>query len=67
VRELSLSYAVVYARPSLRKVLIADKVGTERKGLSIGQYRLAIGIAVLPWRLIFGFLYRQFAVLTAIG
>ena len=47
--------------------LIADLVGTQRKGLAFGWYNFAIGVAALPSSLIFGALYEVFGALMAFG
>jgi len=65
---LFLVYAVFYALTEpAEKTLVANLVGTERKGLAFGWYNFAIGIAVLPSSLIFGMLYEQFGPLVAFG
>lgn len=47
------------------RALVANLVGTERKGLAYGWYHFAIGIATLPSSLIFGMLYQYCGPLVA--
>ncbi len=47
------------------RALVANLVGTERKGLAYGWYNFAIGIATLPSSLIFGALYQYFGPVVA--
>ena len=63
-----LAYALFYAltEPS-EKTLVANLVGSERKGLAFGWYNFAIGIAALPASLIFGALYDKLGPLVAFG
>ena len=49
------------------RALVANLVGTERKGLAYGWYNFAIGIATLPSSLIFGALYQFCGPLVAFG
>jgi MFS family permease len=49
------------------RTLVANLVGSERKGLAYGWYNCAIGIATLPASLIFGALYQVFGALAAFG
>jgi MFS family permease len=49
------------------RTLVAQLVGTERKGLAYGWYNFAIGIATLPSSLIFGLLYQYYGPLAAFG
>lgn len=63
-----LVYAVFYSLTEpAEKTLVANLVGTERKGLAFGWYNFAIGIAALPSSLIFGVLYEEFGPLVAFG
>jgi MFS family permease len=65
---LFLVYGVFYALTEpAEKTLIANLVGTERKGLAFGWYNFAIGIAALPSSLIFGGLYDEFGPIAAFG
>ena len=65
---LFLSYALFYGLTEpAEKTLVADLVGTERKGLAYGWYNFAIGIATLPSSLIFGALYQVYGALAAFG
>ncbi len=63
-----LSYALFYGltEPS-EKTLVAELVGSERKGLAYGWYNFAIGIATLPANLLFGALYEYCGALVAFG
>ena len=65
---LFLGYALFYGltEPAEKK-LVADLVGSERKGLAYGWYNFAIGIATLPASLIFGALYQVYGALAAFG
>lgn len=49
------------------RTLVANLVGTERKGLAYGWYNFAIGIATLPSSLIFGAIYQIYGALAAFG
>jgi MFS family permease len=49
------------------RALVADLVGTERKGLAYGWYHFGIGIATLPSSLVFGALYHVYGALAAFG
>jgi MFS family permease len=49
------------------RTLVANLVGTERKGLAYGWYNCAVGIATLPSSLIFGALYQFYGALVAFG
>ncbi|WDI39893.1 MFS transporter [Bremerella sp. P1] len=63
-----LLYAVFYSLTEpAEKTLVANLVGTERKGLAFGWYNFAIGISALPSSLIFGVLYEEFGPLPAFG
>ena len=65
---LFLVYGVFYALTEpAEKTLIANLVGSERKGLAFGWYNFAIGIAALPSSLIFGGLYDEFGPIAAFG
>jgi MFS family permease len=58
---LFLSYALFYGLTEpAEKTLVAELVGSERRGLAYGWYNFAIGIATLPASLIFGALYQAF-------
>ncbi len=66
VWALFLGYSGFYALTEpAEKALIADLVGSERKGLAFGWYNFAIGVAALPSSLIFGALYESFGALAA--
>jgi MFS family permease len=68
VWALFLLYGVYYALTErAEKALVANLVGSERKGLAFGWYNLAIGIAALPSSLLFGWLYEDFGPLVAFG
>lgn len=63
-----LLYGIYYALTEpAEKTLVANLVGSERKGLAFGWYNLAIGIAALPSSLLFGWLYEDFGPLFAFG
>jgi MFS family permease len=63
-----LAYALFYGLTEpAEKTLVANLVGTERKGLAYGWYNFAIGIATLPSSMIFGALYQAFGALVAFG
>jgi MFS family permease len=63
-----LAYALFYGLTEpAEKTLVADLVGSERKGLAYGWYNFAIGIATLPASLIFGALYQVYGALVAFG
>lgn len=63
-----LSYALFYGLTEpAEKTLVANLVGSERKGLAYGWYNFAIGIATLPSNLIFGALYELYGALAAFG
>lgn len=47
------------------RALVAQLVGTERKGLAYGWYNFAVGIATLPSSLIFGAVYHLHGPLPA--
>jgi MFS family permease len=49
------------------RTLVANLVGSERKGLAYGWYNFAIGIATLPSSLVFGALYQVYGALVAFG
>jgi MFS family permease len=49
------------------RTLVANLVGSERKGLAYGWYNFAIGVATLPSSLIFGALYQVYGALAAFG
>jgi MFS family permease len=49
------------------RTLVANLVGSERKGLAYGWYNCAIGVAALPSSLIFGALYQLYGALAAFG
>ncbi len=54
-----LVYALFYGLTEpAEKTLVANLVGSQRKGLAYGWYNFAIGIATLPASLIFGALYQ---------
>lgn len=56
---LFLCYALFYGLTEpAEKTLVANLVGSERKGLAYGWYNFTIGIATLPASLIFGALYQ---------
>src|SRR5436309_8278057 len=56
-----LAYALYYGLTEpAEKTLVADLVGSERKGLAYGWYNFAVGVATLPASLIFGALYQAF-------
>ena len=65
---LFLGYALFYGLTEpAEKTLVANLVGSERKGLAYGWYNFAIGIATLPASLIFGVLYEFLGALVAFG
>lgn len=65
---LFMSYALFYGLTEpAEKTLVANLVGTERKGLAYGWYNFAIGVGTLPSSLIFGALYQSFGPLAAFG
>lgn len=47
------------------RALVADLVGTERKGLAYGWFNFSVGIATLPSSLIFGAFYQSYGPLVA--
>lgn len=63
-----LTYALFYGLTEpAEKTLVANLVGTERKGLAYGWYNFAIGVATLPSSLIFGAIYQVYGALAAFG
>jgi len=65
---LFLVYALFYGLTEpAEKTLVANLVGSERKGLAYGWYNFAIGVASLPSSLIFGALYQVYGALAAFG
>jgi MFS family permease len=63
-----LCYALFYGLTEpAEKTLVANLVGTERKGLAYGWYNFAIGIATLPASLIFGALFQFCGAFVALG
>ena len=65
---LFLIYALFYGLTEpAEKSLVANLVGSERKGLAFGWFNFAIGIATLPSSLIFGALYQYYGPLAAFG
>ena len=63
-----LAYGVYYALTEpAEKTLVANLVGSERKGLAFGWYNLAVGVAALPASLLFGWLYQELGPLVAFG
>ena len=63
-----LSYALFYGLTEpAEKTLVANLVGSERKGLAYGWYNCAVGIATLPASLLFGAIYEWFGALAAFG
>ena len=65
VWPLFLAYAVYYALSEpAEKTLVANLVGTDRRGLAYGWFNFVIGLTALPASLIFGAIY-QFAGATA--
>ena len=63
-----LCYALFFGLTEpAEKTLVANLVGSERKGLAYGWYNFAIGIATLPSSLIFGALYQFCGPLVAFG
>jgi MFS family permease len=63
-----LCYALFFGLTEpAEKTLVANLVGSERKGLAYGWYNFAIGIATLPSSLIFGALYQFSGPLVAFG
>ena len=65
---LFLSYALFYGLTEpAERTLVANLVGSERKGLAYGWYNFAIGIATLPSSLIFGALYQVYGAMAAFG
>ena len=63
-----LLYGLYYAvTEPAEKTMIANLVGSDKKGLAFGWYNLAMGIAALPASLLFGWLYQDFGPLVAFG
>lgn len=63
-----LCYALFFGLTEpAEKTLVANLVGSERKGLAYGWFNFAIGIATLPSSLIFGALYQFCGPLVAFG
>ncbi|QDT73257.1 MFS transporter [Lacipirellula limnantheis] len=63
---LFLCYALFYGLTEpAEKAMVANLVGSERKGLAYGWFNFAIGIATLPSSLISGGLYQFFGPLLA--
>lgn len=63
-----LCYALFFGLTEpAEKTLVANLVGSERKGLAYGWYNFAIGIVTLPSSLIFGALYQFCGPLVAFG
>lgn len=63
-----LAYALFYGLTEpAEKTLVANLVGSERKGLAYGWYNFAIGVATLPSSLIFGAIYQVYGALAAFG
>jgi MFS family permease len=61
-----LAYALFYGLTEpAEKTLVANLVGSERKGLAFGWYNFAIGVATLPSSLIFGALYQVYGAFVA--
>lgn len=61
-----LLYGVFYAiTEPAEKTLVTMLAGEERKGLAFGWFNFALGIAVLPASLIFGWLYETLGSLAA--
>lgn len=61
-----LAYALFYGLTEpAEKTLVANLVGSERKGLAYGWYNFAIGVATLPSSLIFGALYQVYGAFVA--
>jgi MFS family permease len=66
--SLFTAYALFYGLTEpAEKALVANLVGSQRKGLAYGWYNFAIGIATLPSSLIFGALYDYFGAFVAFG
>ena len=56
-----LIYGLFYALTEpAERTLVANLVGTDRKGLAFGWFNFATGIAALPSNLIFGWLYDEY-------
>jgi MFS family permease len=65
---LFVCYAVFYALTEpAEKALVAALAGQERKGLAFGWFNFAIGIAVLPASVIFGWIYEHAGAVAAFG
>lgn len=65
---LFLGYAIFYGLTEpAEKTLVAELVGSERRGLAYGWYNFAIGIATLPASVIFGALYQAFGTYGALA
>jgi MFS family permease len=63
-----LIYALFYGLTEpAEKTLVANLVGSERRGLAYGWYHCVIGVGTLPSSLIFGMLYQVYGALTAFG
>lgn len=61
-----LVYALFYALTEpAEKAFVVRLAGAERKGLAYGWYNAAVGVAVLPANLMFGWLYKEFGAGTA--
>jgi predicted MFS family arabinose efflux permease len=59
--------AVICLIEPAERTLVANLVGSERKGLADGWYNCAVGVATLPSSLIFGALYQVYGALAAFG
>jgi MFS family permease len=59
-------YALFYGLTEpAEKTLVANIVGSERKGLAFGWYNFAIGIVTLPSSLLFGAVYQTWGAFAA--
>ena len=57
---LFLAYGVFFGlTEGSERAMVADLVGSERRGTAFGWYNLAIGIGALPASLIFGFIWDR--------
>jgi MFS family permease len=63
-----MAYALFYGLTEpAEKTLVANLVGSQRKGLAYGWYNFAIGVGAFPSSLLFGALYEGVGALAAFG
>jgi MFS family permease len=68
VWALFLVYGVYYGlTEGAERALVADLVGTERRGAAFGWYHLAIGVGALPASVLFGWLWTAWSPAAAFG